>query len=65
MKCILVVLKQIIKLLMQDYERAYDMQCTNAVQKMEKEVRTACQVPGAKFDDILMVIAVLPFILNF
>nr|GEY48487.1 guanylate-binding protein 4-like [Tanacetum cinerariifolium] len=45
---------------LEDYQReaflkAY-MQCTNAIQKMEKELRTACQAPGAKFDDILKVL---------
>ncbi|GKA51548.1 putative guanylate-binding protein [Tanacetum coccineum] len=45
---------------LEDYKReaflkAY-MQCTNAIQKMEKELRTACQAPGAKFDDILKVL---------
>ncbi|KAI7742966.1 hypothetical protein M8C21_030248, partial [Ambrosia artemisiifolia] len=40
-----------------DYKReafmkAY-MQCSNAIQKMEKDLRTACQDPAAKFDDIL------------
>lgn len=56
-----ILLIQIIKLLMQDYKReafmkAY-MQCSNAIQKMEKELRTACQAPAAKFDDILKVIS--------
>ncbi|XP_024962130.1 guanylate-binding protein 2-like isoform X2 [Cynara cardunculus var. scolymus] len=41
----------------EDYKReafmkAY-MQCSNAIQKMEKELRTACQAPAAKFSDIL------------
>ncbi|GKC70396.1 guanylate-binding protein 4-like protein, partial [Tanacetum coccineum] len=45
---------------LEDYKReaflkAY-MQCANAIQKMEKELRTACQAPGAKFDDILKVL---------
>ncbi|XP_071715837.1 uncharacterized protein [Rutidosis leptorrhynchoides] len=44
----------------EDYKReafmkAY-MQCSNAIQKMEKELRTACQAPAAKFDDILKVL---------
>ncbi|KAL9993965.1 putative guanylate-binding protein [Helianthus debilis subsp. tardiflorus] len=44
----------------EDYKReafmkAY-MQCSNAIQKMEKELRAACQAPAAKFDDILKVL---------
>nr|XP_043620425.1 guanylate-binding protein 3-like [Erigeron canadensis] len=45
---------------LEDYKReafmkAY-MQCTNAIQKMEKDLRAACQAPSAKFDDILKVL---------
>ncbi|KAL4563591.1 hypothetical protein LXL04_027635 [Taraxacum kok-saghyz] len=44
----------------EDYKReafmkAY-MQCSNAIQKMEKELRAACQAPAAKFDDVLKVL---------
>ncbi|CAI9292999.1 unnamed protein product [Lactuca saligna] len=44
----------------EDYKReafmkAY-MQCSNAIQKMEKELRAACQAPAAKFDNILKVL---------
>lgn len=38
--------------------KAY-MQCSTAIQKMEKELRAACQAPAAKFDDILKVIVIL------
>ncbi|KAI3681073.1 hypothetical protein L6452_35855 [Arctium lappa] len=37
------------------FMKAY-MQCTNAIQKMEKELRTACQAPAAKFGDVLKVL---------
>ncbi|KAJ9565710.1 hypothetical protein OSB04_001676 [Centaurea solstitialis] len=45
---------------LEDYKReafmkAY-MQCSNAIQKMEKELRMACQAPAAKFSDILKVL---------
>ncbi|CAL5411298.1 unnamed protein product [Camellia sinensis] len=44
-------------LLMQDFKRdafreAY-LQCSNAIQNMEKELRTACHAPDAKIDNVL------------
>lgn len=46
-------------LLMQDYKKdafreAY-LQCSNAIQNMEKELRTACNAPDAKVDKVLKV----------
>ncbi|KAK9064351.1 hypothetical protein SSX86_015733 [Deinandra increscens subsp. villosa] len=53
-------LHSVLKKEFEDYKReafmkAY-MQCSNAIQKMEKELRSACQTPDAKFDDILKVL---------
>ena len=46
-------------LLMQDYKRdafreAY-LKCSNAIQNMEKELRTACHASDAKVDNVLKV----------
>lgn len=49
----------LILLLMQDYKKdafreAY-LQCSNAIQSMERELRTACNAPDAKVDNVLKV----------
>lgn len=45
---------------MQDYKRnAYteaDLQCTNAIQSMEKRLRAACHASNANINDVVKVI---------
>ena len=53
-------------LLLQDYKRdafreAY-LQCSNVIQNMEKELRTACHAPDAKVDYVLKVRCTVPVI---
>ena len=44
---------------MQDYKRntflEADLQCSNRIQSMESKIRTACNRPDAKLDDIVRV----------
>ncbi|KAA8515208.1 hypothetical protein F0562_018387 [Nyssa sinensis] len=53
-------LQNFLKKAFEDYKRdafreAY-LQCTNAIQNMEKELRKACYVPDAKIDNVLKVL---------
>ena len=44
---------------MQDYKRTAfmesDLQCSNAIQSMEKKLRAACHASDAKIDNVLKV----------
>ncbi|CAK9152551.1 unnamed protein product [Ilex paraguariensis] len=53
-------LQNFLKKAFEDYKRdafreAY-LQCSNAIQSMEKELRTACHAPHAKIDNVLKVL---------
>lgn len=46
--------------LFQDYRRTAfleaDLQCSNAIQSIEKKLRAACQLPGVKLDYLIQVV---------
>jgi hypothetical protein len=50
---------------MQDYKRnafiEADIQCLNAIQNMERKLKAACQVDGAKIERVVIVCALTVF----
>lgn len=57
---LLVLFTWVGRCLMQDYKRtAYteaDLQCTNAIQSMEKRLRAACHASDANINNVVKVI---------
>lgn len=54
---------------MQDYKKdayreAY-LQCSNAIQNMEKELRAACNASDAKVDNVIKVVIIYRYTLGF
>lgn len=46
--------------MMQDYKkdafREASLQCSNAIQSMEKDLRAACNAPSARVDNVIKVL---------